>query len=419
MKIRLTFTAGLMWAAASMSVGILSFTLTSIIKSLKITGIQIQLMAASTTIGMLIGAITSGPLADKLGRKRICISLAAIFTASNITILVTPQSFQTTFILRLLSGIGVGGFLPILAALISELSNPKERGRNICFLESFWAYGWLIALIIAWTILPSHGWQASMATVGLISLLLTISAHPLIPPSPRHLLLIGEREKALKIAQEYKLTIPEIKTSKPKINEQINILFSIENRKITIALWIVWFTIAMGYYGIFIWLPKSILSAKIPLIKSFQYLTIMTIAQIPGYYSAVLLVERIGRKVILSTYLALTALSSFMYANSTNITEMIIWGSTLSFFDLGSWAALYTYTPEQYPTYTRGIGSSWASAIGRIGAILGPYIVPSLVALGNWFLAFSFFALIHIIGAIAALMGREMKGKEMPEITAI
>ncbi|MCS7364232.1 MAG: MFS transporter [archaeon GB-1867-035] len=419
MNVRLTSLAGLMWAAASMSVGILSFTLSSIIGSLKISGVMTQLMAASTAIGMLIGALTSGPLADKLGRKRVCIILAIIFAASNIVTPITPLSFQTIFTLRLISGIGVGGFLPILAALISELSKPIERGKNICFLESFWAYGWLIALIITWKILPLYGWQTSMASVGIISLLLTLSAYPFIPQSPRYLLLIGEKEKAVEIAQQYELTLPKIKTSKPKINEQIQILFSKENRRITTALWIVWFTIAMGYYGIFIWLPKSILSAKIPLIKSFQYLAIMTIAQIPGYYSAVLLVEKIGRKIILGSYLALTAISSFMYANSTNITEMIIWGSTLSFFDLGSWAALYTYTPEQYPTYSRGLGSSWASAIGRIGAILGPYIVPPLIAIGNWFLAFSFFALIHIIGSIAALMGREMKGKEMPEITAI
>lgn len=419
MNIRLTSIAGLMWAAASMSVGILSFTLSSIIKSLKISGVKVQLMAASTTIGMLIGATASGPIADKLGRKKVCIILAAIFAASNIIVPLASQSYETVFTFRLLSGIGVGGFLPILAALISELSIPEERGRNICFLESFWAYGWLIALIIAWTVLPSHGWQISMAMVGSISLILILLAYPFIPQSPRYLLLIGEHKKAKEIAQKYQLKLPKIKSSKPKINQQISILFSRENRRITIALWIVWFTIAMGYYGIFIWLPKSILSAKIPLIKSFRYLAIMTMAQIPGYYSAIILVEKIGRKNILGIYLALTALSSFMYANSTSITEMIIWGSTLSFFDLGSWAALYTYTPEQYPTYARGIGSSWASAIGRIGAILGPYIVPPLIAMGEWFMAFSFFALIHIIGSIAALTGREMKGKEMPEITAI
>ncbi|RLE49727.1 MAG: MFS transporter, partial [Candidatus Methanomethylicota archaeon] len=391
-------------------------TLPAIISSLKLIGIEIQLMAASTTIGMLIGASISGPIADRIGRKKTCIILALLASISNILVYLLYGSFISMFILRVLAGIGVGGFLPILAALISELSKPDDRGMNICFLESFWAYGWLIALIITWIIISRANWQLAMTVTGIIALILILIAYPLIPRSPRYLMLIGRKDEALNIANKYGLKLPRIKSLKPKLNEQASILFSSENRIVTLALWIVWFTIAMGYYGIFIWLPKSILAAKVPLIRSFQYLLIMTLAQIPGYYSAVILVEKLGRKVILSSYLALTGISSFMYANSTNIMEMTLWGSILSFFDLGSWAALYTYTPEQYPTYIRGIGSSWASAIGRIGAILGPYIVPSLISIGGWYFAFTFFAIIHIIGALAALMGRELRGKEMPEI---
>ncbi|MCS7385483.1 MAG: MFS transporter [archaeon GB-1867-005] len=416
MNIRLTATAGLIWAAASMSVGILSFTLSSIISSLNASGIQVQLLAASTTIGMLIGASASGLLAERIGRKKTCIAFALTFSLSNILIYIAPQIFHAIFLLRAISGIGVGGLLPVLAALVSELSKMEERGKNICFLESFWAYGWLIALLIAWAILPVTGWQAAMAATGLTSLALTLAAYPYTPKSPRYLMMKGEKGEAQNIAEKYGLKPPKIKASKLNLAEQISILFSKDNRRVTIALWIVWFTIAMGYYGVFIWLPKSVLAAKIPLVKSFEYLVIMTIAQIPGYYSAVALVEKVGRKPILGGYLALTALSSFMYANSTTVTEMLIWGSTLSFFDLGSWAAIYAYTPEQYPTHVRGLGSSWASAIGRIGAILGPYIVPPLVAMGGWFQAFSFFALVHLIGAAAAFMGREMKGKEMPEL---
>ncbi|RLE53535.1 MAG: MFS transporter [Candidatus Methanomethylicota archaeon] len=417
MKVRLTAVAGLIWASASMSVGILSFTLASIIKSLNASRVEVQLLAASTTIGMLIGALIGGPLADRIGRKKICTIFAILFSISNMLIYSAPQSFHAIFVLRAIAGIGVGGLLPILAALVSELSKAEERGMNLCFLESFWAYGWLIALLITWWVLPSAGWQAAMAATGLISLALTLVSYPLIPQSPRYLMLTGNKSQALKIAEKYGLKTPEIKTTKLNIGEQISILFSKENRRVTVTLWIVWFTIAMGYYGVFIWLPKSVLAAKIPLIRSFQYLVIMTIAQIPGYYSAVFLVEKVGRKAILGTYLALTALSSFMYASSTTIIEMLLWGSLLSFFDLGSWAAIYAYTPEQYPTHARGLGSSWASAIGRIGAIIGPYIVPSLVAIGGWYLAFSFFALVHLIGAAAAFMGREMKGKELPEIT--
>lgn len=85
----------------------------------------------------------------------------------------------------------------------------------------------------------------------------------------------------------------------------------------------------------------------------------------------------------------------------------------LNFFDLGAWAALYAYTPEQYPIHTRVLGSGWAAAWGRIGGIVGPYIVPFL---GDWTIVFAFFAIINIIGGLAALGGRELKGMEMIEL---
>ena len=178
----------------------------------------------------------------------------------------------------------------------------------------------------------------------------------------------------------------------------------------------------MGYYGIFIWYPRLLEQhgiemgfgelAKYLSARKLEYLLIITIAQIPGYYSAAYLVDRIGRKKTLASYLVITGVAALLLTMANNVSLFLLFGIILSFFDLGAWAALYTYTPEQYPTGVRVAGTAWASTIGRLGGILGPYIVPYL---GSWTTVFIFFAVIHIIGAVGVYPGRELMGKEMYE----
>ena len=178
----------------------------------------------------------------------------------------------------------------------------------------------------------------------------------------------------------------------------------------------------MGYYGIFIWLP-SMLGSISPEIgeyiagNRFTYLLVITLAQLPGYFSAVLLVDRVGRRRILGLYLTATAIASFLFASSRTVLELYLYGIILSFFDLGAWAALYTYTPEQYPTHIRGLGSSWAGFFGRIGGILGATVVPFLGM--DWYIVFTLFALVHLLGVIGVFLGREMKGVEMVETITV
>ena len=96
----------------------------------------------------------------------------------------------------------------------------------------------------------------------------------------------------------------------------------------------------------------------------------MTLAQLPGYFTAAWFIERLGRKFVLVTYLIGTACSAYLFGVADSLTVLIVAGMLLSFFNLGAWGALYAYTPEQYPTVIRGTGAGMAAAFGRIGGIL-------------------------------------------------
>ncbi len=154
---------------------------------------------------------------------------------------------------------------------------------------------------------------------------------------------------------------------------------------------------------------------RLYLIKSFEYVLIMTLAQLPGYFTAAWLIERAGRKFVLATYLLGTAASALFFGNAETLQLLLISGALLSFFNLGAWGALYAYSPEQYPTAIRATGSGMAAAVGRIGGIFGPLLIGSLLAAGYGFgLVFGIFCGAIIIGVLAVVfLGTETKQMEL------
>src|SRR5690606_21068842 len=165
------------------------------------------------------------------------------------------------------------------------------------------------------------------------------------------------------------------RTKKLGLKQRISFIWSQPYRKSTVVLWILWFTVVFSYYGMFLWLPSVMVLKGFTLIKSFQYVLIMTLAQLPGYFTAAWLIEKIGRKFVLVTYLLGTAASALAFGNAESLAMLITAGAFLSFFNLGAWGALYAYSPEQYPTVIRGTGTGMAASFGRIGGIFGPLLV--------------------------------------------
>jgi MFS transporter, putative metabolite:H+ symporter len=145
---------------------------------------------------------------------------------------------------------------------------------------------------------------------------------------------------------------------------------------------------------------------------------IITLAQIPGYFSAAFLVDRIGRKATLVPYLFGCAIASYLFGQAATSTEIILYGCLISFFNLGAWGVVYTYTPELYPTQLRGTGAGAAAGIGRIGGIVAPWIVAQILSSGSGQNAvFTQFAIVVVLGAIVVgILGEETRQRSLEEI---
>ena len=383
-------TSGMGWMFDAMDVGLLSFVLAALAHDWGLSKGELGWLASINSIGMAVGAVLFGMWADRIGRKQVFIITLVLFSvASGLSALA--NSLFVLMVLRFFIGMGLGGELPVASTYVSERVPARERGRVVVLLESFWALGWILAALIGYFIIPDHGWRVAML----------ISAAPALYALYLRRGLEDDRPSAAERAKVLPWT------------QRVAALWSDEHRRATIVLWTLWFTVVFSYYGMFLWLPSVMIGKGFALIKSFEYVLIMTLAQLPGYFTAAWLIERMGRKFVLVVYLLGTAASAWAFGNATTEGALLLYGALLSFFNLGAWGALYAYSPENYPAEIRASGVGTAAGVGRIGGILGPLAIPFLGAQG-WSTGaiFGLFAVTLAIGAAAvALLGRETRGE--------
>ncbi|ABO68714.1 MULTISPECIES: MFS transporter [Geobacillus] len=383
--------AGLGWLFDAMDVGMLSFLMAALQKDWNLNAGQVGWIGSINSIGMAVGALLFGLLADRIGRKNVFIITLLLFSVgSGLSALTT--TLAAFLVLRFLIGMGLGGELPVASTLVSEAVPAADRGRVVVLLESFWAGGWLLAALISYFVIPTYGWRVAL-WLAAVPALYAIYLRLQLPDSPRFVATKKEETVWSNIAK----------------------VWSAPYRKETTMLWLLWFCVVFSYYGMFLWLPSVMVMKGFSLIQSFEYVLIMTLAQLPGYFSAAWLIERAGRKFVLTTYLLGTAASAYFFGTAESLVGLMAAGIFLSFFNLGAWGALYAYTPEQYPTSIRATGAGMAAAFGRIGGIFGPLLVGSLVTQGVSVTAiFTLFCLSVLVAVLAvAVLGKETKQQEL------
>lgn len=380
------------WIAVACSSGLISFALPLIKKEWGLTGGQSGIMLNAFLVGMLTGASVFGRISDVKGRKYGCISSLILLLFGTVSCSIAPN-WIVMALLRLIAGLGATGYMVSASTLLIETSPAEVRGRYVAILESGWAYGWLLASYLGLVIAPKYGWRPVFAG-GLISALALIS-------------MLNVKE-----SEVYKRTV------RVPFSKALKTLLSKRHMKTTIMLWIHWICIVLAYWGIFLWLPNIFYEERgLTLVKSLEYSFFITLAQIPGYWSGAYFIEKLGRKKSLSLYMLIAGIGSILYMYSWTEAQIVASVLLISIFNLGAWGITYAYTPELYPAKVRGLGAGWANMMGRIGGILGPFIVGIVRDItGGYFAAFIMFAGVHIASALAvALLGVETREIKLEE----
>ncbi|PYE53344.1 MFS transporter [Deinococcus yavapaiensis] len=422
---KLLFVAGLTWAADALEVLIASFVLPGLVASfgLQRTGTQATLFLSAAFVGMFVGALFWGPLADRIGRRGVLLTTVSLGVLFGVGAALSP-SFEIALLFRFLTGFAIGGTLPVDYALLAEFVPTKLRGRYLVLLESFWALGTVAAALLSWwlftTLPPSDAWRWLLglaALPGLVSLWIRVS----VPESPRFLLLKGRAEEArsilgrIAVLNGRALSVPALARPPKVLGASIGTLFRPPLAKRTVLLSVTWFCLSLGYYGIFSWLPTYFRSQGLDLGLVYRNTLILALAQIPGYLLAAFLVDRVGRRATLTAYLLGSAVFAFLFTLVVSPAGSLLASSLLSFSLLGAWGALYAFTPELFPTFARSTGMGWASGMARLASVLAPS-VGALLLSSRLSLALGLFAALFVVGAFAALfIGEETKGQRLAD----
>lgn len=420
---RLLVLVGIGWLFDAMDTGLIGFILTTLGKEWALSATQLGYVVSIGFLGMAFGAMCAGFLADRFGRRKVFMATLCLYSVAT-ALCGLSVNLPMLLLCRFLVGLGLGGQLPVAVTLVSEFVPARVRGRFIVLLESFWAIGWLVATLIAYVFIPNWGWQVAFF-IGGLPIFYVLVLHKRLPESIPYLiannrvseaqetLMALERLSGVSVVEE--VVLPEKKTL-PTI--RLKQLWQGRFFKRTLMLWLIWFGIVFSYYGVFTWLPKLMTEQGYDIISTFQYVFLMTLAQFPGYFSAAWLVEKIGRKITLASYIAMCALCAYFFGQANSVAQILLWGSLLSFFNLGAWGVLYSYTPELYPAECRAFGSGWAAAIGRIGGIVAPLVVPMVMTQENGYVkVFMMFAMVLVaVAVVIVVLGEETRGRTLQEL---
>jgi len=417
---------GIGWLFDAMDQGMVAGVLASI-DVWDLSKTQLTILTSTGVVGMALGAAFSGIAADRWGRRTVIVATLLIFSFGSFMCGIS-QSYEMLLVCRFITGLGLGGELPVASTLVSEFSPRKSRGRNVVILESFWAWGWIAAAFVAYLAIPVWGWRVAFI-IGAVPALFAAILRFLVPESPRYLDTNGKTDEAdaLVSQMESQAKIEPLSAADkvvgvliPKLSllKSFGSLWSKPYIRSTAVLWVLWFGINLGYYGFVLWTPTLLMDQGFTLVKSFQFVLIMCIAQLPGYALAAILIEKIGRKLVLILFFTGTALSAWLFGHAGTEFQVLATGCLIYFFALGAWGCVYSYTPELYPTKIRGAGVGWAAAFGRLGALIGPFLVPALYKLFGAEMGFTYVfilltAVFILVAIVVAVFGKETKNVQI------
>lgn len=367
-------------------------------------------------LGLTIGSFIFGPLADRIGRRRVIVMSMVLFAIGSIAC-AYADSPNHLAILRLLTGIGLGGAMPTAITLSSEFCPDRNRSLLVTLMFAGFTIGLAFGGFLAAVLIPSYGWQGVFICGGVVPLVLAPFIWILLPESLKFMAgkkkyeaeaqkvlfrLTGSHDVPLDdaIADERDATSASGKTG------IVATLFSKHYRSGTLLLWLAFFCTLWVYYQVSSWLPTVITASGVAVTKAATIGMMMPIGGTIGSLINAKLMDRFNPFIVLTfSYIvaavAIASIGSTISHPDWLYTVMFFVGLGLS----GAQTGANVLVSGFYTTTARATGVSWALAVGRIGSIFGSMTGGMiLAALGSVEIGFYVFALPTIVAAIAMLL---------------
>lgn len=356
-----------------------------------VTPQQLAPVLSAALVGLAVGALTSGPLSDRFGRKPIL--LISVFCFGLFTLL-TAFSTNTTelMILRFLTGLGAGAAAPNAATLASEFA--PERRRLLCVTIVFAGFSLGAAaggFLAAWMI-PEFGWRSMLYVGGILPMILMPFLYWKMPESIPYLLKKQNSQDKIKLQakslfphqnyQNVDIYLDEPATQKTGLG----IILSPKYLYGTLMLWTSYFMALFLVYLCSSWLPTIVKLNNFSISEAAIVASFFQLGGPVGCISLGWMMDRFRPRLVLFITILVGALATFAlgYFNQSFVL-MCLFASILGFTFNGGCVGLSAIATQYYPTAARATGTSWMNGIGRFGAILSAFAGAAMIASGMSF----------------------------------
>lgn len=377
----------------------------------QVTNDALAPVAAANLAGVALGSIIGGMLGDRIGRRWALIGAVILFGLMTAAGAFTHDALQLMAV-RFIDGLGIGAAIPNGAALISELTPSRSRGRAIAIGMVFIPVGGIMAGALGAWLLDMFGWQTLLIVAGLLPLALSIAFLAILPESPSLLLRGGQQERLNGLLNRCGIgTLPDDRFKLAQDDTArlapLRVLLAPSLRSQTLLLWGGFFTCLMASYTIFSWVPTMLHMLGFKLGMSSLGLTTFHVGGAAGALFSGVLLDRKGfstthmRMAGAATLLAV-ALGVVLHANIVSIGLILPIMLALGFCMSGLHNTLYTLAASTYPASARATGVGVAAATGRLGAVLSSFTGVISLDIGG---PLGFFGLIALLLALCGGAG--------------
>jgi AAHS family 4-hydroxybenzoate transporter-like MFS transporter len=373
---------------------------------------------ASGLFGLMVGALGTGPVADRWGRKWVIVVSTLTFAIFTL-LTVRATSFDQLLILRFLTGLGLGGAMPNVVALTCEYAPKRMVSVVVGILMSGMPLGLVVGGLVSTVMIPMWGWRSVFYAGGIMPIIVSLILIKWLPESVRFLTVHGSSPK--KISRILARISPELENA--PINREpsrdhrragipVKYLFTEGRAAGTILLWVPFFMNLLTLYFVVSWLPALLRQSAMPISAGVAAVSLFSVGGVIGsvaqgplmnrYSSYVVLLAEFGLSTVLGGSLAFLATSFWL-----TVTASLILGGCVT----GAQSGLNALAASFYPTSVRSTGVGWALGIGRIGSIVGPVLGGIMLSM-NWspqqiLLAG---ASPSVIAAIAVVLSNRLRG---------
>jgi AAHS family 4-hydroxybenzoate transporter-like MFS transporter len=369
----------------------IGYAIPMIMKEWGVTRATFSIAVASGLVGMAIGSLSAGVLADKLGRKPVLVTSVFLFGSATMLIGFAPD-VTTIAMIRFFAGLGIGAALPAATTLTAEFIPFRHRTMAVTTAIVCYPLGGMLAGLAAGQILPIHGWRTFFFIGGALPIAYALFLILMLRESPKYLARQSSRWEELRsLMTRMSHEVAHIKEFTDGIVENakrgsIADLFRHGRASDTVWLWISFFMTQLSIYTAFSWLPTMLTTEGLSPALAGMGLTAYNFGGVIGAVLCALAINRFGSRWPMTVWAAMSAMTAFTLkmVSITLDTNTFLWG--LGFHGLFVTAlqcALFALCAHIYPTLIRTTGAASAMAFGRVGAFVSSFAGAAMITAGG------------------------------------